>query len=205
MDLHGVRMNWKNKRYDRNWKKKTERADRGGRQAYHLCVGGHKLKKKNKRGRRRSKIKSEEAEKKRGGRKEKRIRTKGKMNFRMFKLKNKEKQKQKKNRTKGNQKQLTWSKITVQRKMLLCCRYEWSSNVLGYINFPGTEPDKTPPQCQVAAPKKNKKKKTPRKSIRWRWVRVHGDFVKHPPTDALDAKPNVILLFCLFLFFIKQI
>lgn len=61
----------------------------GGRQAYHLCVGGHKLRKnkeeeerKKKRG---CKINREEAERGRGKKRESGQRVK--MNFRMFQLK----------------------------------------------------------------------------------------------------------------------
>lgn len=101
----------------------TERADRE-RRAYHLRVGGHKLrtKKKNKKKKEEeegSKIKREEAEKKEGERRESGQRVKwitGCFNW------------NKKNWAKGNQKQLTWSKVTIQRKMLLLS-YEWRSNV----------------------------------------------------------------------------
>lgn len=69
----------------------------GGRQAYHLCVGGHKLKEEREK---KKKKKKEEQNKERGsrekegeGRKEKRIRTKGKMNFRMSQLKKQDRSK----------------------------------------------------------------------------------------------------------------
>lgn len=63
------RSNWKLKRCDRNWKSVKDRESwQGGRQAYHLRVGCHKLrrKKKKKKTTTRSKIKREEAERRRG-------------------------------------------------------------------------------------------------------------------------------------------
>lgn len=129
MEVH----EWSDVRKDETFKLKTEtvrqglkkksmkdrESRQGGRQAYHLCVGGHKLKeeKKMKKG---SKIKREEAERKEGEEKRKESGQRVKWISGCFNLKN---------RTEGNQKHLTWYKSIIQRKMLLRCRYEWRSNV----------------------------------------------------------------------------
>lgn len=101
---------------------KDRESRQGGRQAYHLCVGGHKLKeeKKKKMKKKGSKIKREEAERKEGEEKRKESGQRVKWISGCFNLKN---------RTEGNQKHLTWYKSIIQRKMLLRCRYEWRSNV----------------------------------------------------------------------------
>lgn len=94
----------------------------GGRQAYHLCVGGHKLRKnqeeeeEEKKG---CKINREEAERGKGGGGEKRIRTK--MNFRMFQLKKQDQRQSKNSRHGTNQR--------YRERMLLRCRYGWRSYV----------------------------------------------------------------------------